>query len=101
MYLKSLCKQCGFENAKQHKLHTFRHFFAGYRAQQNMSYKYILEWVGYSSSALLDMYFTMNDKQAQRAMNSLSFNSEKPGNRTAIGQSGRQCRETLPQATHA
>ncbi len=61
-YLKTLCRQCGFENPGQYKLHTFRHFFASYCAQQNLSYKYILEWMGHSSSAILDMYFTMNDR---------------------------------------
>jgi integrase len=92
-YLKSLCKQCGFENPKQYKLHTFRHFFASYCAQQNLSYKYVLEWMGHSSSAILDMYFTMNDRQAHRAMNSLSFNSEKLENRIV--------RCTLPTSTSA
>jgi len=42
-YLKNLCRQCGFENPWQYKLHTFRHFFASYRAQRNLSYKYVLE----------------------------------------------------------
>ena len=100
-YLKSLCKQCGFENPTQYKLHTFRHFFASYCAQQNLSYKYILEWMGHSSNAILDMYFTMNDKQAHRAMNSLSFNSEKLENRTVLGQSGARFQQTLPQPTHS
>ena len=100
-YLKSLCKQCGFENPLQYKLHTFRHFFASYCAQQNLSYKYILEWMGHSSSAILDMYFTMNDRQAHRAMNSLSFNSEKLENRTVIGQSGPHFSQTLSQSTHS
>ncbi len=84
-YLKGLCKECGFEKPKQYKLHTFRHFFASYCSQQNLSYKYILEWMGHSSSSILDIYFTMNDRQAQWAMNSLSFNAE---NRTVLGQSG-------------
>lgn len=100
-YLKSLCKQCGFENPRQYKLHTFRHFFASYCAQQNLSYKYILEWMGHSSSAILDMYFTMNGRQAHRAMNSLSFNSEKLENRTVIGQSGAHFQQVLPQRTHS
>jgi hypothetical protein len=41
-----------------------------------LSYKYVLEWMGHSSSAILDMYFTMNDRHAQAAMNSLSFDIE-------------------------
>jgi site-specific recombinase XerD len=74
--------------SQQYKLHTFRHFFASYCTQQNMSYKYVLEWMGHSSSAILDMYFTMNDRQAQAAMNGLSFHSNKTENRTIVGQSG-------------
>ncbi|MHC4632432.1 MAG: hypothetical protein ACYS9C_14350 [Planctomycetota bacterium] len=71
-----------------------------YCAQQALSYKYVLEWMGHSSSAILDMYFTMNDRYAQAAMNSLSFNSGKVENRTVLGQSGTQFCETLPQPTH-
>ena len=41
--------------------------------------------MGHSSSAILDMYFTMNDRYAQTAMNSLSFNSGKVENRTVLG----------------
>ena len=98
-YLKDLCRQCGFENPRQYKLHTFRHFFASYCAQQNLSYKYVLEWMGHLSSAILDMYFTMNDRQAQAAMNSLSFNSDKGENRTIVGQSASHLQKSLPQAT--
>ena len=87
-YLKRLCAECGFTNPNQYKLHTFRHFFASYCAQQNLSYKYTLEWMGHSSSAILDLYFTMNDRYSQMAMNSLSFSSENPENRTVLGQSG-------------
>ena len=94
-YLKCLCRQCGFTNPRQYKLHTFRHFFASYCAQQNLSYKYVLEWMGHSSSAILDMYFTMNDRASQVAMNSLSFNSEERGNRTILGQSGAHSQKPL------
>jgi len=76
-YLKNICTQCGFQNPWQYKLHTFRHFFASYCAQQNLSYKYVLEWMGHSSSDILDMYFTMNDRQAQAAMNSVSFEAKR------------------------
>jgi integrase len=95
-YLKDLCGQYGFENPRQYKLHTFRHFFTSYCAQQNLSYKYVLEWMGHSSSAILDIYFTMNDRQAQAAMNSLSFNSEKAENRTIVGQSTPHLQKSLP-----
>ena len=87
-YVKELYKQCGFQSPWQYKLHTFRHFFASYCAQQALSYKYVLEWMGHSSSAILDMYFTMNDRHAQAAMNSMSFNGTQTENRTVLGQSG-------------
>ena len=100
-YLKNLCRQCGFQDSQQYKLHTFRHFFASYCAQQNLSYKYVLEWVGHSSSAILDMYFTMNDRHALAAMNSMSFESGKTESRTVSGQLGSHFRQALPQPTHS
>ncbi len=87
-YLKRLCKECGFKRPHQFKIHTFRHFFASHCAQQNLSYKYALEWMGHSSSAILDLYFTLNDRHSQHAMNSMSFNSEPSESRTVLGQSG-------------
>ena len=42
----------------------------------------------------------MNDRYAQTAMNSLSFNSGKIENRTVFGPSGTKFCETLPQPTH-
>ncbi len=99
-YLKNLCEQCGLANPNQYKLHTFRHFFASYCAQQSLSYKYVLEWMGHSSSDVLDMYFTMNDRQAQAAMNSLSFHSDKADSRTVPGQSGDHSEPTLVQVSH-
>ena len=95
-HLKRLCEECGFKKPWQYKLHTFRHFFASYCAQQNMSYKYVLEWMGHSSSAILDMYLTMNDRQAQAAMNTISFESETPESRTKQGQSGTHFKTALP-----
>jgi hypothetical protein len=68
--------------------------------KRTLSYKYVLEWMGHSSSAILDMYFTMNDRYAQTAMNSLSFNSGKVENKTVFGPSGTKFCETLPQPTH-
>jgi len=63
--------------------------------------KYVLEWMGHSSSAILDMYFTMNDRHAQAAMNSLSFEAEKAESRTVLRQSGAHFRKALPQPIHS
>jgi ABC-type dipeptide/oligopeptide/nickel transport system ATPase subunit len=56
--------------------------------------------MGHSSIAILDMYFTMNDRHAQAAMNSLSFDSEQGQSRTVVGQSGGHSEQTLPQVSH-
>ena len=56
--------------------------------------------MGHSSSAILDMYFTMNDRHAQAAMNSLSFDSEQGQSRTIVGQSGAHPERTPPQVSH-
>lgn len=43
---------------------------------------------GHSSSAILDLYFTMNDRHAQAAMNGMSFDSEAESkNRTDVAHS--------------
>jgi hypothetical protein len=57
--------------------------------------------MGHSSSDVLDMYFTVNDRQAQAAMNSLSFHSEKAEGRTVPGQSGSHSDPALVQVSHA
>jgi integrase len=71
--LKKLCERCGFENPQQYKLHTFRHFFASMCARNGVAYKYALSWLGHSSSEILDLYFTMFDDVADRAMRTLEF----------------------------
>ena len=56
--------------------------------------------MGHSCSEILDMYFTMNDRHAQVAMNNLMFSSNKAENRTETGQSGPHLEKSLPQTTH-
>jgi hypothetical protein len=60
----------------EYKCLLIQALLASYCAQWNLSNKYVLEWIGPSSSVILDMYFTMNDRQAQIAVNSLSFVNE-------------------------
>jgi len=57
--------------------------------------------MGYSSSAILDMYFTMNDRLALAAMNSMSFEAEKTKGRTVSGQSVTHFQKALPQLNHS
>ena len=75
--LKCLCRGYGFANPKQYKLHTFRHAFASMCARNNVSYKYALEWMGHSSSEILDLYYTMFDDTAQTAIRTIRY-EQKP-----------------------
>ena len=73
--LKKLCKQVGFPDWKRYKLHSFRHGFASMCARKNLPQKYILDWMGHSKSDILDMYITLHDETAQRAINQISFDT--------------------------
>lgn len=66
--LKQLCARCEFKQADQYKTHSFRHFFASMLARHNVSYKYALEFMGHRSSEILDLYYTMFDRDAERAI---------------------------------
>jgi integrase/recombinase XerD len=76
--LKRLCKRCKFENSKKYKLHTFRHAFASMCARNNISHKYALEWMGHSSSEILDLYYTMFDEVAEAAMKTIAYVPAQP-----------------------
>jgi integrase/recombinase XerD len=71
--LKRLCNRCKFTNPMQYKLHTFRHAFASMCARNNISHKYALEWMGHSSSEILDLYYTMFDEVAEAAMKTIMY----------------------------
>lgn len=71
--LKRLCKRCGFAKPDQYKLHTFRHAFCSMCARNNVSYRYALEWMGHSSSDILDLYYTMYDSTAETAMGTILY----------------------------
>lgn len=71
--IKRLCTRCGFDNPNQYKLHTFRHSFASMLARNNIGYRYALEFMGQSSSAILDLYYTMFDDDAAAAIASIKF----------------------------
>ncbi len=66
--VKRLCVECGFAGANRYKVHSFRHFFASMLARNNVSYKYALEFMGHTSSDILDLYYTMFDRDAERAI---------------------------------
>jgi integrase len=75
--LKRLCKRVGFPDWQRLKLHSFRHGFASMCARKNLPQKYILDWMGHSKSDILDMYITLHDETAQRAINQISFQGDE------------------------
>lgn len=82
---KRLCKRIGFPDWRKAKLHTFRHFFASICARNNVSYKYALRWMGHQSSEILDLYFHIHDREAQRAINGLNFGTTPSPSTQATG----------------
>lgn len=91
--LKRLCARCEFENPKQYKLHSFRHFFCSMAAQNNLSYRYVLSWLGHSDSKIAEMYFRMFDDTAEQAMSSIEF---KEGSRSGDSEKEGYGREAEP-----
>ena len=76
--IKALCARCGFENPKQYTTHTFRHTFASMLARQNVSQRYALQLMGHTSSKILDMYFSVYDEDAARAIESIELPPGQP-----------------------
>lgn len=88
--LKALCAHNGFENADSFKLHSFRHYFCSTAAQENLSYRYVLAWLGHSDSKIVDMYFRQFDDAADNAMASMRFGSKNLGSEAGLEGSDRE-----------
>lgn len=76
--VKALCEKCGFENPTQYKTHTFRHAFASMLARQNVSYRYALQLMGHGSSKILDLYFSVYDADAVKAIEAIELPPSEP-----------------------
>ena len=77
---KELCRQCEFDNPRQYKLHSFRHYFASLCANHNIAYRKALAWLGHSSSEMLELYYHLHDEESQQAMIALANSSLIGGN---------------------
>jgi integrase len=75
--LKRLCVTLELAKGDSYMLHKFRHFFASMLASQQVSYKYALEFMGHSSSRVLDLYYTMYDPVAEEAILAIGPRSNK------------------------
>lgn len=76
--LKRLAQRCGLEEWERVTLHSFRHFFASSLARRRISYKYALEFMGHSSSKILDLYFRMFDPDAEQAIQAIEIIEPPP-----------------------
>ncbi|MEQ9617044.1 MAG: site-specific integrase [Phycisphaerales bacterium] len=68
--VKRLCVELGF--GSNYKVHSFRHHFASMVASSNAPYRVALEWMGHSSSTILNHYFTLHDSESQAAMKAIA-----------------------------
>ena len=57
------------------KVHSFRHYFISECINQNMPINVILDWVGQSSSAILELYYSLKGNQSVSYMSNLRFGS--------------------------
>jgi site-specific recombinase XerD len=96
--VKKLCEECGFDNPRKYKLHSFRHHFASLCANHHVAFRKALAWLGHSSSEMLDLYYHLHDEESRNAMQALAENTQHQtvndnqnspfeGNLRAIGQS--------------
>ncbi len=68
--VKKLCKELGYD--PRLKVHSFRHHFASMVANSQTPYRLALEWMGHSSSHILDMYYHLSDAESETAMLTLA-----------------------------
>jgi len=66
----SMPGESGFANGT---LHSFRHYFISECVTQNVAERVILDWVGHSSSAILQLYYTQRAQRSADQMNKLRF----------------------------
>jgi integrase len=88
--LKALCAKNNFKNAQSFKLHSFRHYFCSTAAKENLSYRYVLAWLGHSDSKIVDMYFRQFDDAADIAMSSMRLGPERSDRKAGNGDVGRE-----------
>jgi len=68
--IKRLCKRLGYGG--HYKTHSLRHHFASMIVAKGVAYRLALEWMGHSSSSILELYVTIFDQDSQKAMTALA-----------------------------
>ena len=72
--LKKAAKEAGVPDKKR-KLHTFRHFFASFCANNGVAMAKLMKWMGHSSVEMVMKYYSLGEDESQRAMLNVPFDS--------------------------
>jgi integrase len=70
--LKIAAGKAGVPEEKR-KLHTFRHFFASFCANNGVEMAKLMKWLGHSNTEMLMRYYTLGEDESRAAMASVPF----------------------------
>lgn len=68
--LKSACKAAGL--GSKFKVHSLRHHFASLVANNHVSFKKALAWLGHADSEMLSNYYHLHDDESEQSMRALA-----------------------------
>ncbi len=70
--LKKAAMKAGVPEKKR-KLHTFRHFFASFAANNGVEMAKLMKWMGHASVEMVRRYYTLGADESRRAMLAVPF----------------------------
>lgn len=70
--LKRAAKKAGVPENKR-KLHTFRHFFASFCANNGVEMAKLMRWLGHSSIEMVMRYYSLGEDESRQAMVAVPF----------------------------
>jgi integrase len=76
----SVGNEKGFEHGR---LHSFRHFFCSQCANNGVSERALMAWLGHADAAMVRRYYHLDAKESQRQMDRVSIPVVNAGNGTA------------------
>lgn len=74
--------ELGFEHGR---LHSFRHFFCSRCANDGVPERILMNWLGHNDSAMIRIYYHLQDQDAQRRMQQIEFTGPVGGSVVADG----------------
>ena len=80
--VKRLCRDLHYPHTL--KVHSFRHYFASRCANRKIPYRMTLEFMGHSSSSILDLYYHLEDDVAHQAMMTVAGDLSNQVSTTAL-----------------